>query len=216
MSRASAVFLTVSIKPCDSGVLFLTHKMMKRVWRRERDSNPRHGIPRIHAFQACALDRSAISPETLLFFSPGRRSPSEIILDLRPAQRTALATASGTPNNCQSCRGQDGLWNRSHYNCSNLSMHFPSSVAGRQYNPIWRKSWVFAVPLEDFRDSRFVRTLRQVCMDNAVARHVKIGVWLYPWGCSARCSLTGGIPLCKGMKGVVVTVCVAAFGTPEF
>ncbi len=31
-------------------------------WRRERDSNPRYGVNRIHAFQACAFDHSAISP----------------------------------------------------------------------------------------------------------------------------------------------------------
>ena len=31
-------------------------------WRRERDSNPRYGLTRIHAFQACAFNRSATSP----------------------------------------------------------------------------------------------------------------------------------------------------------
>src|SRR6185312_9665460 len=33
-------------------------------WRRERDSNPRYDVSRIHAFQACSLDRSDTSPET--------------------------------------------------------------------------------------------------------------------------------------------------------
>jgi hypothetical protein len=31
-------------------------------WRRERDSNPRYGLSRTHAFQACTLNHSAISP----------------------------------------------------------------------------------------------------------------------------------------------------------
>ncbi len=35
------------------------------VWRRERDSNPRYSLHRIHTFQACAFNRSATSP---LFF----------------------------------------------------------------------------------------------------------------------------------------------------
>ena len=32
-------------------------------WRRGRDSNPRYGVSRIHAFQACSLDRSDTSPK---------------------------------------------------------------------------------------------------------------------------------------------------------
>ena len=34
-------------------------------WRREWDSNPRYGFRRTHAFQACALNHSAISPDAL-------------------------------------------------------------------------------------------------------------------------------------------------------
>ena len=42
-----------------------THKGSLFVWRRERDSNPRYGIRRTHAFQACTLSHSVISPETV-------------------------------------------------------------------------------------------------------------------------------------------------------
>ncbi len=35
------------------------------IWRRERDSNPRYAFGRIHTFQACAFNRSAISPFVL-------------------------------------------------------------------------------------------------------------------------------------------------------
>jgi hypothetical protein len=31
-------------------------------WRRGRDSNPRYGFPRKHAFQACDLNHSSTSP----------------------------------------------------------------------------------------------------------------------------------------------------------
>ena len=34
----------------------------KNIWRRRRDSNPRYGINRTHAFQACTFDRSVTSP----------------------------------------------------------------------------------------------------------------------------------------------------------
>jgi hypothetical protein len=33
-----------------------------RKWRRERDSNPRNGLTRLHTFQACSFNRSDISP----------------------------------------------------------------------------------------------------------------------------------------------------------
>jgi hypothetical protein len=32
------------------------------IWRRERDSNPRYGLTRIHAFQACSFNHSDTSP----------------------------------------------------------------------------------------------------------------------------------------------------------
>ena len=45
-------------------------------WRRERDSNPRYGMNRIHTFQACAFSRSAISPERPFYpiFAPDARA----------------------------------------------------------------------------------------------------------------------------------------------
>ena len=33
-------------------------------WRRERDSNPRNGLTRLHTFQACSFNRSDTSPHT--------------------------------------------------------------------------------------------------------------------------------------------------------
>ena len=36
----------------------------RTVWRRGRDSNPRYGFHRTHAFQACDLNHSSTSPET--------------------------------------------------------------------------------------------------------------------------------------------------------
>ena len=33
-----------------------------QIWRRERDSNPRYSLTRIHTFQACSLSHSDISP----------------------------------------------------------------------------------------------------------------------------------------------------------
>ncbi len=39
----------------------------KPMWRRERDSNPRSGITRLHTFQACSFNHSDTSPhETIL------------------------------------------------------------------------------------------------------------------------------------------------------
>ena len=34
-------------------------------WRRERDSNPRYAVKRIHEFQSCSLNHSDISPQLL-------------------------------------------------------------------------------------------------------------------------------------------------------
>ena len=34
----------------------------KMMWRRRRDSNPRYGLSRTHAFQACTFSRSVTSP----------------------------------------------------------------------------------------------------------------------------------------------------------
>ena len=46
-------------------VLLMSHNFddhLDHTRRRERDSNPRYGVNRIHAFQACAFNRSATSP----------------------------------------------------------------------------------------------------------------------------------------------------------
>ena len=46
-------------------VLLMSHNLddhLDHTRRRERDSNPRYGVNRIHAFQACAFSHSATSP----------------------------------------------------------------------------------------------------------------------------------------------------------
>ncbi len=39
-------------------------RLLLVVWRRERDSNPRYSLTRIHTFQACSFNHSDISPDT--------------------------------------------------------------------------------------------------------------------------------------------------------
>ena len=39
-----------------------------RWWRRERDSNPRSGLTRLHTFQACSFNHSDTSPVTDTFY----------------------------------------------------------------------------------------------------------------------------------------------------
>ena len=46
----SKLVFRIFVKKCDS-------------WRRDRDSNPRYSLTHTHAFQACAFDHSATSPD---------------------------------------------------------------------------------------------------------------------------------------------------------
>ena len=56
----------------------------RKTERRERDSNPRSALPRIHAFQACSFSHSDISPaiKTRMFLDLGLGFFSEIDFDL--------------------------------------------------------------------------------------------------------------------------------------
>ena len=45
-----------------------SHPSCYKIWRRERDSNPRSGITRLHTFQACSFNHSDTSPYTYNLF----------------------------------------------------------------------------------------------------------------------------------------------------
>ena len=61
----SSAFNHSATSPVDSINLFIDLMIVCLSWRREGDSNPRGDLRRPHAFQACAFNRSAISPKSV-------------------------------------------------------------------------------------------------------------------------------------------------------
>ncbi len=68
-------------------------------WRRERDSNPRNGLTRLHTFQACSFNRSDTSPHTVRRTSSPcpPDGPRRILAASMPHKQTPLRQGWRTP-----------------------------------------------------------------------------------------------------------------------
>ena len=62
ITRRVVAGLSIDLEYFRNGFLIFHRIDLRMSWRRERDSNPRYGIHRTHAFQACTLSHSVISP----------------------------------------------------------------------------------------------------------------------------------------------------------
>ena len=101
-------------------------------WRRKRDSNPRYGLSRTHAFQACTFNHSVISPAIAFdsgarinqisfsgkFVLPSRCGDDVAVLDSHvmryasgksPKRQFIRASVSSRPNNA-STASIEGVW----------------------------------------------------------------------------------------------------------
>ncbi len=78
-------------------------------WRRERDSNPRYAIQRIHTFQACAFNHSATSPNSSYSFNFTGLIRNRFKRLLTPTGRCHFVPTSNLP--AEDCRTLDTLFN---------------------------------------------------------------------------------------------------------
>ena len=67
-------------------------------WRRGRDSNPRYGFHRTHAFQACDLNHSSTSPGARILSDWVWRAAVDCIQGGRDCARIALHPRSAHPS----------------------------------------------------------------------------------------------------------------------
>ena len=59
LARVSQIIVRLFIL---KGFFGVSGQRLEHLWRRKRDSNPRYGLSRTHAFQACTFSHSVISP----------------------------------------------------------------------------------------------------------------------------------------------------------
>ena len=83
------------------------HPSCYKIWRRERDSNPRSGITRLHTFQACSFNHSDTSPytNTFSFHSDGGIVRPSWASPLRCAQSQPATVQIRSRRICRTCRG---------------------------------------------------------------------------------------------------------------